>query len=329
MAAGILGTGAYLPDKLVTNDELSKRFNILPEDIIALSGVRQRHIAASDQACSDLAIAAALQALENAATAPDEIGMVIVATSTGDYPLPATAAIVQRKLGIPAAGCFDLNAGCSGFVFGLLTGFSLVSCGICTKVLLVGSEVLSRYVNPSDRDSSILFGDGAGAVVIGQMPQKYGLVSSVVGTNGVDFDALMIQAGGSRLPAFPQIIDHKLEYVTMDGNRVFMFAMRILGDSTVQVIRKAGLTVNDIDLFIPHQANRRIIEAATSRLNLPLERFIIAMENCGNTSAASIPIALHAALTEGRIKHGDRLVLTGFGAGLSWGSILLRWYTTV
>lgn len=325
MQAGILGTGIYLPEGALTNEELAERFGLPPEELFALSGIRRRHIAAPEQACSDLAIAAARQAMENAGTAPAEIGMVIVATSTGDYPTPSTAVLVQKGLGIPVAGCFDLKANCSGFVYGLMTGCSLVSNGLASKVLLVGAEVLSRFINPTDMDSLLLFGDGAGAVVLGPVPEGYGLLSSDAGSNGEDYDALIVEAGGSRLPLSQQTLERKQELVRMDGGRIFMFAMRTLGDSALRVIRKAGLDVEDIDLFIPHQANRRIIEAAARRLELPLDRFVMAMEDCGNTSAAALPIALHQAVVQGRISPGDRLVMTGFGAGVCWGSILLRW----
>lgn len=325
MQAGILGTGIYLPEGALTNEELAERFGLPPEELFALSGIRRRRIAAPEQACSDLAIAAARQALENAGTAPEEIGMVIVATSTGDYPTPSTAVLVQKGLGIPAAGCFDLKANCAGFIYGIMAGSSLVSSGLASKVLLVGAEVLSRFINPTDMDSLLLFGDGAGAVVLGPVPEGYGLLSSDAGSNGEDYDALIVEAGGSRLPLSLQTLERKQELVRMDGGRIFMFAMRALGDSALRVIRKAGLDVEDIDLFIPHQANRRIIEAAARRLELPLDRFVMAMEDCGNTSSAALPIALHQAVVQGRISPGDRLVMTGFGAGVCWGSILLRW----
>jgi len=325
MQAGILGTGIYLPEGELTNEELSERFGVPVEELFTLSGIKRRRIAAPEQACSDLAIAASRQALENSHTAPEEIGMVIVATSSGDYPTPATAALVQKGLGIRAAGCFDLKANCAGFVYGLMAGCSMVSNALAPKVLLVGAEVLSRSLNSTDLNSLLLFGDGAGAVVLGPAAEGYGLLASEAGADGSAYDALIVEAGGSRLPSTRQTLEQKLELVRMDGGRIFMFAMRILGDSALRVIRKAGLTVDDIDVFIPHQANRRIIEAAAMRLGLPLERFVVALEDCGNTSAAAIPIALHQALGEGRINPGDRLVMTGFGAGVCWGSVLLRW----
>lgn len=327
MAAGILGTGACLPEGVLTNEELSKRFAILPEYIYALSGVRERHVAASDQACSDLAIPAARQAMESSNTAPEEIGMVILSTSSGDYPSPATAPLVQSSLGIPAAACFDLSAACSGFVYGLTLGCAAVNAGICRKVLLIGSELMSRIIDPADPDCAFLFGDGAGAAVIGPLPDGYGMLATEAGTDGSGSKALIIHAGGSRLPSSRETLDRKLQYARMDKNRVFSFAMRILGDSIKRLLAGAGLTVDDIDLFVPHQANRRIIEAAADRLDLPLDRFVIDFEQYGNTSSASIPIVLHRAVSGNRIRHGDRIVMTGFGAGLSWGSVLMRWHS--
>ena len=325
--AGILGAGVYLPEQLLTNEELAGRFAVTPDWIFERTGIRQRHIAAPEQACSDLAIAAARQAMLNAKTSPEEIGMVIVSTFTGDYLSPATAAIVQGALRIPGAACFDLSAACTGFIYGLLVASHAVSSGFCGKALLIGAEILSRSVGPSDRDNVILFGDGAGAVVIGPVPEGYGVLASDVGTAGDEYEAILIPAGGSRLPASFETLAGQLQYVRMDGNKIFMFAMRILGNSAIRVIEKAGLTVADIDLFIPHQANSRIIEAAIRRLDMPLDKFVINLERCGNTSSASIPIALYDAIVEGRIMHGDRLVLTGFGAGVSWGSILMRWHS--
>ncbi|WP_049759674.1 3-oxoacyl-ACP synthase III family protein [Pelobacter propionicus] len=325
--AGILGTGVCLPEQLLTNEELASRFGITTEWIFERTGIRQRHIAAPHQACSDLAIVAARRALAAADTLPEEIGMVIVSTISGDYPSPATAALVQGALGIPGAICFDLSAACSGFVYGLVVGCHAVTCGFSRKVLLIGAEVLSRIVNPDDCDSVILFGDGAGAAVIGPVPDGFGLLATDAGTIGSEHEAIMVPAGGSRLPLSAEVLADQLQYVRMDGNQVFVFAMRILGNSAMRAMNKRGLTPTDIALFVPHQANRRIIEAAAGRLDLPLERFVVNLERIGNTSSASIPIALDETIRTGRIVHGDHLMLTGFGAGVSWGSALLRWHS--
>ena len=326
-AAGIVGTGAYLPERVLSNEELAERFAITTDWIHDRTGIHNRRIAAPGQACSDLAIEAARQAMANAGATPEEIGMVMVATSTADHPTPATAAIVQNALGIPSAACFDISAACSGFVYGLIIACNSVKCGFTGKVLLIGAETLSRIVNPLDRGSAILFGDGAGAVVVGSVPDGYGLLATDAGTIGADHATVMLPAGGSRMPASAATISEQSHYVRVDGNRVFMFAMKTLGNSVLRVLENAGLSLPDIDLFIPHQANRRILEAAARRLDLPMERMVIDLEQSGNTSAATIPIALHGALAAGRINNGDRLVLTGFGGGVSWGSVLLRWHS--
>lgn len=327
MAAGIVGTGAYLPEQVLGNEELAERFGLTPEWILERTGIRQRHIAAPGQACSDLAIAAGRQALENAATLPEEIGLVIVATSTGDCRAPATAAIVQAALGIPNALCFDLSAACSGFVYGLTVACSLVVSGECGKALVIGAEVMSRVVDPADLNTAILFGDGAGAVVVGPVAEGFGLLATDAGSDGSEHALVSIPGGGSRMTAVPGKPSGGMLFLQMDGVHLFMFAMRVLGDSALRVIKNAGLSPEDIDLFIPHQANLRIIEAAAGRLDLPMEKTVLHLEHCGNTSAASIPIALHEAVRNGCIGPGDRVVMTGFGAGLSWGSCLLRWHS--
>ena len=325
--AGIVGTGTYLPEQILSNEELSARFEVTTDWIFERTGIRNRCIAAPGQACSDLAIEAARRAMADAGAAPEEIGMVIVATSTGDYLTPATAAIVQNALGIPSAACFDLSAACTGFVYGLMLGSNAVACGFTGKVLLIGSETLSRIVNPLERDSAVLFGDGAGAVIIGSVPDGFGLLATDVGTVGAEYAAVMIPTGGSRRPTTAGTLAEQLQYLHLDGNKVFMFAMRALGNSALRVMGKGGMTLADINLFIPHQANRRIIEAAANRLELPMERIVINLEQYGNTSSATIPIALHDALKSGRIGHGEHLVLTGFGGGVSWGSALIRWHS--
>jgi len=327
VAAGILGTGAYLPEHVLDNSELAVRFGLTPDWILERTGIRQRRIAAPEQACSDLAIAAARQALKNASIAPEEIGLVIVATATGDFRSPATAALVQTALAIPNALCFDLSAACSGFVHGLTVACGLVESGQCCNALLIGAEVMSSVINPDDLNTAILFGDGAGAVVIGAVPEGYGLLATDAGSDGSEYALSYVSAGGSRMPVTAETLSSGKQFMQMDGVQLFMFAMRVLGDSVMRVIRSADFTMDDINLIIPHQANRRIIEAAAARLNLPMEKMVLNLENYGNTSAASIPIALHEAVFDSRIKHGDRIVMAGFGAGLSWGSVLIHWHS--
>ena len=325
--AGILGTGAYLPEELLTNEELAERFSVTPDWIFERTGIRQRHIAAPEQACSDLAILAARQALANAATIPDELGLIIVATATGDVIAPATAALVQRALGSSRAVCFDLSAACTGFVYALVTGCHLISSGLFDKILVVGAEVMSRLVDPDDLNTAILFGDGAGAAVLGTVPGGCGLLATDMGTDGSMFAAAYIPGGGSRIRHTQKTLRDGLQYIRVDGHAVFGFGMRVMGDSLLRLLARAGLMVKDIDLFIPHQANQRIVQAAADRLDLPMEKIIQNIEHCGNTSAASIPVALHEALEGGRITRGSLVAMVGFGGGLGWGSCLLRWHT--
>ena len=321
MAAGIIGLGACLPAGVIGNDELAQRFGVTPEWIFERTGIRLRHVAATGQRSSDLAIEAARRALADAQTAPDDLGLIILATSTPDDLSPASAARVQDALGATQAGCFDLSAACSGFVSALTLACHLVDSGQSERILVVAAEVLSRCVDANDRDTAILFGDGAGAVVVGQLPPGYGLVASDLGSDGSLYAALGIaratdSAGGSSGAAL----------IHMDGWQVFGFAMRVIGDSVRRLTHKAGVALADIDLFVPHQANLRIIEAGARRIDLSLEKTVISVETHGNTSAASIPLALTEARNAGRIKNGDLIALVGFGGGLGWASCLMRWH---
>lgn len=324
---GILGSGAYLPERVLTNEELAQQFGVTPDWIFERTGIRERRIVSQGQACSHLAIAAARQAFENAAVLPDEIDLIILATSNGDAISPAASTLVQHDLGATRAACYDLSAACSGFVYALITGCHLIHSGLFGKVLVIGSEVMSRLMQ-HDRNTNILFGDGAGAVVLGAVPEGYGLLEAMdMGTDGSRFDIAFIPKPvrcnwfeGPGTPAQPLGI-------RMDGQAVFAFGMRVIGKSIQRLLSKAGLTMDDIDLLIPHQANQRIISAAALLLDLPEEKIIQNIEHYGNTSAASIPIALHQALENRRVRHGNLVALVGFGAGLSWGSCLLRWYS--
>ncbi|MDP2849237.1 MAG: beta-ketoacyl-ACP synthase III [Humidesulfovibrio sp.] len=325
-AAGIIGTGAYLPEGVLTNEELSRRLAVTPEWIFQQTGIAVRRIAPAGLLSSGMAVEAGRQALEQAGTAPEEIGLIIMASSTPDAGGPATAALIQQALHIPQAMCFDLSAGCSGFVYALATACHLVSSGFCAKALVIGADKFSRVVDPDDTATAILFGDGAGAVVVGQVPDGCGLLASDMGCDGSRFEAVWLPGpeGSRPVPAGSTVKPGP--FVHMDGYQVFRFSMRVIGESVGRVLDRTGLTMADVDLLIPHQANRRIVEAAARRLNLPMEKVILDMEDCGNTSAASIPIALHHAVERGRIPPGSLFLLAGFGAGLSWGSCLLRWY---
>ncbi|MDT8903951.1 3-oxoacyl-ACP synthase III family protein [Anaeroselena agilis] len=325
-SVGIIGMGHYVPEKTLTNADLEKTLGLPAETILRLSGINERHIAAAEEATSDLAAKAARLALANAKAKPDEIDMIIVATCSPDCYGPSTAAAVQEHLQARRAAAFDLAAACSGFVYGLVVGCNLIRAELYRKVLVIGSDVLSRITDSQDPDTAILFGDGAGAVVLGEVPAGYGLLGTDLGADGSGFDTIKVPAGGSRLPTSAETVAQRLHYTKMDGASVVMFGMRVLGESVKRSLAAAGLGPGAIDLLVPHQANLRIIEAAARRMDFPLEKTVINIDHCGNTSSASVPIALSEAAAAGRIRRGDRVVLVGFGAGLAWASCVLKWH---
>ena len=324
--AGIIGLGHYAPQKIVTNKELEQRLQMPAEVILERCGIRQRHIAAPEEATSDLALQAARKALADAGVEASELNLIIVATSTSDRLSPGSAVSVQAGLGATKAAAFDLLAACSGFVYGLVMGCQLIKSGLYKKVLVIGAETVSKFVDWQDANTSILFGDGAGAAVLGEVPDGYGLLGSDLGTDGTEAEVLQIPAGGSRLPASAETVAKGLHYTAMDGQRVFIFALRTLGASVKRSLEAAGLDVADVDLLVPHQANLRIIESAVQRLQFPMEKTFINLERYGNTAAASIPIALSEMKAQGHLARDQRLALVGFGAGLTWGSCVLKWY---
>jgi len=323
----ILGTGAYTPERVLTNEALSRMVDTSDEWIRARSGIRERRIAAPDEATSDLAVQAARRALEDAGTAPAEIDLLIVATVTPDYPMPATACVVQHKLGVPSdAACFDLNAACSGFIYGLDVACALIGSGRHKRALVIGAEKLSSIVDWKDRGTCLLFGDGAGAAVVGASARPgIGLVGTKLGTLGESTDLLHIPAGGSRAPSTPKSIARGDHFIKMKGKEVFKLAVRLMEEAARDILEQHGLAAHQIGLVIPHQANLRIIEAIAQYLDLPIERFFVNVDRYGNTSAASIPIALDEARRVGRIRPGDLTLLVAFGAGLTYGSALIRW----
>lgn len=324
--AGILGVGAYAPERILTNHELEKMVDTSSEWIRSRSGITERRIAHEEQATSDLASVAALRALDDAGTAPEEVDLVIVATNTADMLFPATACLVQDRIGISKrAGAFDLSAGCTGFIHALVVGSQFVAAGTCRRVLVIGAETMSRVINWEDRSTCVLFGDGAGAVVLGPAPAGSGILASKLYTDGAGGPHLLFPAGGSRLPASRETLDKKLHYLQMNGREVFKFAVRVIGEAAEEVIAAAGLEKSDIDFFIPHQANIRIIESAAKRLCVSMDKVMINVERYGNTSTASIPLALEEAVHGGRINNGDQVVMVGFGAGLTWGAVVVRW----
>lgn len=324
-SVGILSTGKYVPEKVLTNADLEKMVETNDEWIVTRTGMKERHIAREDEASSDLAYEAALIALKKANLAPEDLDLILVATITPDSAFPSTACILQNRLGAKKAAAFDLSAACSGFIYGLASASNFIATGMYKNALVIGAECLSKITDYTDRNTCILFGDGAGAVVLGEVPKGRGFLSFELGADGSGGELLKLAGGGSRMPSSQSTVDNKQHYIYMAGSEVFKFAVRIMGNAAEEVLRKAGLEKSDIDLLVPHQANIRIIQSAVHRLNLPEEKCMINLHKYGNVSAASIPLALAEADEEGRIKPGDCVVLVGFGGGLTWGATAIRW----
>ncbi|NIK25471.1 3-oxoacyl-[acyl-carrier-protein] synthase-3 [Paenibacillus lupini] len=322
---GIIGTGKYVPDRILSNQELEQMVETNDEWIVTRTGIRERRMAAPEQATSDLAYQASLKAIEAAGITIEDIDLIIVSTITPDMFFPSTACLLQEKLGAKKAAAFDLSAACSGFIYGLATASNMIATGMYKHVLVVGAETLSRITDYTDRNTCILFGDGAGAVVLGQVPEGRGFKSFELGADGGGGELLKVSGGGSRLPASADSVSSKQHYIHMAGNDVFKFAVRIMGGAADEALRKAGMSKEDIDLLVPHQANVRIIQSALNRLDLPEEKCMINLDKYGNMSAASIPVALAEAFEQGRINEGDCLVFVGFGGGLTWGASVLIW----
>lgn len=321
---GIAGLGSYVPERILTNAELEQMVDTNDEWIRTRTGISTRHIAAKHQSTSDLAYEAAIKALDDAGMTARDLDLIIVATCTPDMLFPATACILQDKLGIKGTGAFDLEAACSGFIYGLAVGAQFIATGIYENVLVVGAETLSRVVNWQDRNTCILFGDGAGAAVLKPV-EKGGFLSFHMGADGSGGDLLKIEAGGAANPASAETIAQGMHYLYMSGNEVFKFAVRVMGDAAIKCLEKAGLTKDQVDFVVPHQANIRIVDAAMRRLDLPQEKAFINLDKYGNMSSASIPVALDELYRENRLTKGDVLVLVGFGAGLTWGSAVIEW----
>jgi 3-oxoacyl-[acyl-carrier-protein] synthase-3 len=323
----ILGTGAYAPKRILTNAELATMVETSDEWIVTRSGIRERRIAGEDESTSDMGVAAGERALKDAGVRAEEIDLVVVATFTPDTPMPAAACLIQHKLGIPThAACFDLNAACSGFIYALDTACAMLSSGRYQKALVIGVEKLSNIVDWKDRTTCVLFGDGAGAAVIGvSKTPNIGLVGTRLGAYGESADLLNIPGGGSNAPATPGSITAGDHFIKMKGKEVFKIAVRGMEEAARDILEQHALAADQISLVIPHQANLRIIEAIAQYLELPMSRFFVNVDRYGNTSAASIPIALDEARRAGRIKPGDLTLLVAFGAGLTYGSALIRW----
>nr|WP_221261078.1 beta-ketoacyl-ACP synthase III [Anoxybacillus tengchongensis] len=306
--AGIIGIGRYLPERIVTNKELEQRMDTSDEWIRTRTGIEERRIASDDMDTSDMAYIAAKRALDDAGISPEQIDFILVATVTPDRAFPSVACMLQEKLGAVRAAALDVSAACAGFMYAMVTAKQFIETDTYKYVLVVGVEKLSKIVDWTDRNTAVLFGDGAGAVVMGKVSEGRGIVSFELGADGT---------GGKYL--------YEDDYVVMNGREVFKFAVRQMGESCIRVLEKAGLTKADVDFLIPHQANIRIMEAARERLELPVDRMSITVNKYGNTSAASIPISLVEEVEAGRIQDGDLIIMVGFGGGLTWGAIALRW----
>ncbi len=323
----VKGLGSYTPPKVLTNDDLSRMVDTSDEWIRTRTGIRERRIAASDEATSDLATKAAREAIANAGLTPEDIDLIMVASITPDLPFPSTACIVQHKLGMRKVPAFDIQAACSGFLYSMEVGANMIRGGSVRNALIIGAEKLSSITNWEDRTTCVLFGDGAGAAVLSRCDEPgVGVLGSLLGADGAETEILYMPAGGSRKPACAETIESKQHYLHMQGNQVFKIAVRAMEQSALGILQQHGLTADDIACVIPHQANTRIIEALSQRLGIGMERFKVNLDRFGNTSAASIPIALDEAARNGRFKSGDNLLMVAFGAGLTWASTLIKWH---
>jgi len=323
--AAITGWGSAAPERVLTNAELETRLDTNDAWIVERTGIRERRYASPGETTSTLAIAAGAAAIKQAGLAPGDIDLLIMATTSPDQLIPHTGAFVSDGLGM-RCGSFDLNAACAGFVYELVIGSAMLATGGARHVLLIGGETLSRLVDPTDRSTSILFGDGAAAFVISQDPtNQFGVLAYDLGCDGSLTGLLEVPAGGTRRPASHETVDEGGHYIKMNGPEVFRRAVRIIVDSASVTLERAGVSVDDVTWFAPHQANIRIIESACGRLGMPMERTLMNIERYGNTSAASIPLVLAEAADDGRIADGDLVLLSGFGAGMTWASALVRW----
>jgi 3-oxoacyl-[acyl-carrier-protein] synthase-3 len=322
--ATITGWGKYLPPNVMTNKDLEQIVDTTDEWIQKRTGIKQRRIADEDTATSDLALEASQEALKKANLDPKDLDLIIVSTVTPDMVFPATACIIQDKIGADNAAAFDLEAGCSGFVYGLSVGAQFIESGLYDNVLIIGAETLSKITDWDDRNTCVLFGDGAGAAVL-QPTDKGGFLSFDLGSDGSGADALYMEAGGSLNPATLETVKNKKHFIRMEGNPVFKFAVKTMKNASLDVIEKANLTTDDIDLLIPHQANTRIIKSARRRLKLDEDEVYVNLPEVGNTSSASVAIAMAEAKEKGVIQNGDHVLLVAFGAGLTWAAGVLEW----
>lgn len=321
--AGFLGTGSCLPEREMTNFDLEKIVDTNDEWIQTRTGIKSRRVADDKTASSDLATGAAIKAMEAAGITAEDVDMIIVATTTADMVFPSTACIVQENIGAVNANAFDISAACSGFVYAATIAKQFIETGSMNNILVIGSETMTKISDFTDRNTCVLFGDGAGAAVMGPV-KSGGIIAADLGANGSGGKFLYVPAGGSRKPASKETIENRLHYIKMDGSEVFKFAVRIMASSSKKVIEKANWNLEDLDYLVPHQANIRIIKSAGKKLKLPMEKIHVNLDKYGNTSSGSVPIALDEAIRSGKIKSGDKVVLVAFGAGLTWGALAVE-----
>jgi 3-oxoacyl-[acyl-carrier-protein] synthase III len=321
----IVSVGSYVPERVLTNAELATMVDTTDEWIVTRTGIRERRIAAKDEFTSDLASKAALRAIERAKISPDQIDLIIVATCTPDLPLPSTACLVQQKIGARRAAAFDIAAACSGFIHALEIGQQFIMSRSYDTVLVIGAEKLSSVVDWSDRNTCVIFGDGAGAAILQNRPHSHGLLTACMGADGSKVDLLCQPAGGSRKPASHETLAARLHYIRMDGKETFKHAVTVMCSAAQEALRRCNLQLSQIKCVIPHQANQRIIDAVADRLGAPKSQFFVNVHQYGNTSAASVAIALDEAVQSKRIERGDLVLLVVFGAGFTWGAAVIEW----
>lgn len=322
---GIVGVGSYVPERVLTNFDLGRMVDTSDEWIRERTGIKERRIASEEQATSDLAFEAAVRALEDANVKPEELDLVLVATVSPDMLFPATACLVQDRLGAKYAAAFDLEAGCTSFVCALTYAAPAIACGVHETALVIGADALSKITDWTDRTTCVLFADGAGAVVLRPCEEGYGVLSAYLRADGGGWEHAFVPAGGARKPASEETVRDREHFIKMRGREVFRFAVNAMAEAVEASCRMAGISIDQVKLFIPHQANYRIISASARKLGIPEERFVLNISKYGNTSAASIPLALDEAVKEGRVERGDYIVFVAFGAGLTWGANVVRW----
>lgn len=321
----IAGTGSYLPERVLTNADLEKMVDTSDEWISTRTGIKERRIVNEDQAASDLAYEASKKAIQAAQVKPEELDMIIVATITPDMVFPATACVLQERLGVKGIAAFDLEAACSGFLYGITIGSQFIATGMYNNILVVAAEVLSKIIDWKDRSTCILFADGAGAVILKPSSDNSRIISSYLGADGTGADLVGVPAGGSRLPASQETVRDGQHYMKMRGNGLFKKAVKVMVQAIDISLEKSGLTYDEIDFFIPHQANIRIINAVAKRIGMDKDKAYVNLDQCGNMSAASVAVALDQAVRAGKIKKGDKVLLTCFGGGLTWASLVIEW----